>query len=153
MAFVEDGDLDVSVADGLRVVGPVVVALLAALLHAPRQHDDGLAVALPAHAPEVVSCRVQRPLRDDELTWRVVTRHVVGVDVVAAVLLVVRRLQLEARVVVRQDVGEAVLGPVHGQVGRRACLLSPHVLQLLKLLAETEVRVGRHDAVVLAKVL
>lgn len=74
-------------------------------------------------------------LRDDELARRVVSGHVVGVDVVGA-LLVVDGLQLVARVVVGQDVGEAVLGPVAGQVRRRARLLAPHVLQLLELLAK-----------------
>lgn len=84
---------------------------LAALLVASRQHDYGSRVALPTHPPEVVSSRVQRALRDDEFTWRVVARHVVGVDVVGA-FVVIDRLQLETRVVVGKNVGEAVLGPV-----------------------------------------
>lgn len=134
--LVEAGDGDVAVVHGPRVVRPVAVALLATLLHAARQHDDGAAATLPAHAPEVVPRRVQRALRDDELARRVVARHVVGVDVVRA-LLVVHRLQLEARVVVRQDVGEAVLGPVAWQVRRGARLVAPYVLQLLELLAES----------------
>lgn len=52
---------------------------------------------------------------------------VVGVDVVGA-LLVVDGLQLVARVVVGEDVGEAVLGAVARQVRGRARLLAPHVL-------------------------
>jgi len=44
-----------------------VVALLPALLDTAREHDDGPAVRLPAHPPEVVSRRVQRALSHDEL--------------------------------------------------------------------------------------
>ena len=87
----------------------------------------------------------------DELPGRVESGHKVGVDVVAT-LVVVARLKLDSRVVVRQDVGEPVLGPVARQVGGRACLLPADVLQLLVLLGEPEVRVGRHDAVVFGKV-
>lgn len=54
---------------------------------------------------------MQRALRDDEFARRVVARHVVGVDVVGA-FVVIDRLQLETRVVVGKNVGEAVLGPV-----------------------------------------
>lgn len=54
---------DVPVVHGPRVVRPVAVALLAALLHAARQHDDGARARLPAHAPEVVARAVQRALQ------------------------------------------------------------------------------------------
>ena len=55
--------------------------------------------------------------------------------------------------VVRKDVGEPVLGSVHRQVCRGARLVPPDVFQLLELLAEPEVAVGRHDPVVLSEVL
>ena len=71
----------------------------------PGEHDDGSAVGLPAHAPEVVPGGVERPLGHDELPLGVVARHEVRVDVVAP-LLVVGGLQLYPAVVVRQDVGE-----------------------------------------------
>lgn len=66
--LVEQRDERVAVAGGLRVVGPVPVALLPPLLHAPGQHDDGAAVLLPHHPPEVVAGRVQGALRHQELT-------------------------------------------------------------------------------------
>jgi hypothetical protein len=53
---------------------------------------------------------VERALGDDELARGVEPGHEVGVDVVAA-LVVVAGLQLDSRVVVRQDVGETVLRP------------------------------------------
>ena len=117
-----------------------------------RQHDYGPGVGLPAHPPVVVSGRVERPLGDDELPRGVEPGHEVGVDVVTA-LVVVARLELDPRVVVWQDVGEPVLGPVARQVGGGARLLPADVLQLLVLLREPEVGVSRHDPVVLGKVL
>jgi len=52
-------------------------------------------------------------------------------------------------VIVGQNVGESVLGSVDGDVCGHAGLVPAHVLQLLVLLGEAEVGVGRHDAVVL----
>ena len=66
----------------------------------PGQHHDGAAVGLPAHAPEVVPGGVERPLGHDELPLGVEARDEVGVDVVAAVL-VVAWLQLHPTMVVR----------------------------------------------------
>ena len=54
---------------------------------------------------------MERALRHDELPLGVVAGDEVGVDVVAA-LLVVCGLELYPTVVVGQDVGEPVLGPV-----------------------------------------
>lgn len=99
---------------------------------------------------ELYPCK--QPLDHAPRTDSTTYRHVVGVDVVRA-LLVVHRLQLEARVVVGQDVGESVLGSVAGQVGERAGLVPTHVLQLLELFAEAEVRVGGHQPVVVGEVL
>lgn len=76
MTVVEYSDGDVAVVDGPRVEGPIVVALLAPLLDAARQHHDGARVALPAHAPEVVPRRVQRALRHHKLARRIVTLEV-----------------------------------------------------------------------------
>jgi len=73
LRLVEQYDLDVSVGHMLHVERPVVVALLPPLLHAAGQHDDGPAVLLPDHPPEVVSGRVQRALGHDELSGGVVT--------------------------------------------------------------------------------
>ena len=95
---------------------------------------------------------MERALRYDKLPLRVESGHKVAVDVVGA-LLVIGGLQLDAAVVVGQNVGEPVLGPVARQVGGRAGLVPPDMLELLVLLAEPEVAVGRHDAVVLSKVL
>lgn len=50
---------------------------------------------------------MKRSLGDNELTRRIVTRHVIGVDVIGA-FVVVDGLQLESRMVVGEDVGEAV---------------------------------------------
>ena len=50
-----------------------MVALLTALFDAAREHDDGTAVALPHHPPEVIARRVQRTLRHDEFSRRIVT--------------------------------------------------------------------------------
>ena len=46
-----------------------------------------------------------------------------------------------------------VLWPIHWQICCGTQLISPNVLELLVLLAESEVGVGGHDAVVLSKVL
>jgi hypothetical protein len=109
---------------------------LPALFVASREHDYGSRVALPAHTPEVVARRVQWSLSDDKLARRIVARHVVCVDVIAA-LIVINRLQLVARVVVWQDVGETVLRSIARQVGERARLVPSYMLQLLELLAES----------------
>ena len=79
-------------------------------------------------------------------------RHKVGIDKITA-LFVVSGLQLDPGVVIRQDVGEPVLGPVDRDVRRGARFVPPHVLELLVLLGEAEVGVCGHDAVVLGKVL
>lgn len=63
MRFVEDGDLNVPVVDGLRVKRPVVITFLSAFLHTTGEHDNGTGIGLPTHSPEVVSCRVQRALQ------------------------------------------------------------------------------------------
>ena len=128
------------------------VTLFATFLDTSSEHDDGARVGLPTHPPKVVPGGVERSLCDDKLPGRVVARHKVGVDKVRP-LFVVCGLQLDPGVVVRQDVGEPVFGPVDRHVRRRARLLAAHVLQLLVLFGEPEVRVGRHDAVVLGKVL
>ena len=150
-ALVHDGDLDVSVVNGLSVVRPVPVALFSPFLHAAGQHDDGPGVGLPTHAPEVVAGGMQRSLSYDEFAGGVVTGNKVGVDEIGP-FLVVRRLQLDARMVVWQNVGESVLGTVDRHVGCRAWLFASDMLQFLVFLGETEVRVGRHDAVVFSEV-
>lgn len=73
MTFIQDGHLNVSVVDGLRIVRPVAIALLSALLDAPREHDDGPSARLPRHPPVIISGRMERPLRHDELARRVET--------------------------------------------------------------------------------
>ena len=55
--------------------------------------------------------------------------------------------------IVRKNVGEPVLGSVNRQVSGSTRLVSTNMFQLLELLAEPEVAVGRHDPVVLGKVL
>ena len=150
--LVQDGHLDISVVDGVCVERPILVALLSPLLIAPGEHHDGPGVCLPAHPPEVVPGGVEGALGHYELSLRVEARHEAGVDVVAP-LLVVSGLEFDPAVVVREDVGEPVLGPVDWQVGRRAQLVPPNVLQLLVLLTEPEVTVRRHDPVVLREVL
>ena len=152
VGLVEDGDLYVSVVDRVGVGRPVLVTLLSPLLVAPGQHHDGPGVRLPAHPPEVVSGRVERTLSHYELPLGVEPGHEAGVDVVAS-LLVISRLELDPAVVVGEDVGEPVLGSVHRQVRGSAQLVPANVLQLLVLLAEPEVAVGRHDPVVLGEVL
>ena len=54
---------------------------------------------------------MQRTLGHDELPLGVEARRKIGVDVVAAVLIVAG-LELHPAVVIGQDVGEPVLGPV-----------------------------------------
>lgn len=51
------------------------------------------------------------PLRNNELARRIVTGHVVGVDIVGA-FVVVDRLQLKSRVVVGKNVCETVFGAI-----------------------------------------
>ena len=46
-----------------------------------------------------------------------------------------------------------VFGPIDGEVRSGAGLVAAHVFELLELLAEPEVAVRGHDAVVLGKVL
>lgn len=79
---------------------------------------------------------MQRPLRHDELSRRVVARHIISVDVIGA-LVVIDRLQLKARVVVGKNVGETILGAVTWQVSKRARLVAPNVLQLLEFFAKS----------------
>lgn len=95
---------------------------------------------------------MQRTLGHDKLARRIVPGHIVGVYIVRA-LLVVYRLQLEARMVVGQDVREPILRPVTRQVGKGARLVAAHMLQLLELFAEPEIGVGRHQSIVFSKVL
>lgn len=117
-----------------------MVAFFSSLLDTSRQHDDSTTVTLPDHAPEVVASRVQRPLCDDEFTWGIVTRHVVCVYVIGA-LFVVDGLELEAAVVVRQDVGETILRTIAWQVCCSARLVTTDMFQFLELFGEPEVRV------------
>ena len=95
---------------------------------------------------------MERSLRHNELPLGVEAGHEAGVDEVAA-LLVVRRLQLDPTVIVRQDVGESVLRPIDGKIRGCTKLIPANVLELLVLLAKPEVGVGGHDTVVLPKVL
>ena len=59
----------------------------------------------------------------------------------------ITRLQLDARVVVGQDVGKSVLGPVHRDVGRRARLVPTNVLQLLVLLRKPKYESRINDSI------
>ena len=94
---------------------------------------------------------MKRTLGYDELPLGVVAGYEVGVDVVAA-LLVVRGLELDPTVVVGQDVGEPVLGPVDRQIRGRAVLVTTNVLQFLVLLAEPEVAICGHDTIVFSEI-
>lgn len=80
---------------------------------------------------------MKRSLRDDELARRIVAGHIIGVDVIGA-LVVVDRLQLESRVVVWKDVCEAILRTVAWQIGERAGLVTSNVLQFLELFAKSK---------------
>ena len=150
--LVHDGDLDVSVVDGLRIVRPILITFLSALLHTPSQHDDGSGVRLPAHPPEVITSRVKGTLSHYELPLGVKTGNKVCIYVVRTIF-VISRLELDSAVVLRKNVCESVLRPVDRKVCSSTRLVSANMLQLLKLLAEPEVAVCRHDAVVLGKVL
>jgi hypothetical protein len=74
-------------------------------------------------------------LRHDELSRRIVTGHIIGVNVVRA-FVVVDRLQLEARVVVGKNVGETILGTIAWQISERTRLVAANVLQFLELFAK-----------------
>lgn len=63
-------------------------------------------------------------------------RHIIGVDVIGA-FVVVNRLQLESRVVVWKNVGEAILGTIARKVGECAWLLTSDAFELLELFAES----------------
>ena len=134
-----------------------------ALFHTTSQHDDGTAILLPDHPPEVVPRTRKRSLRHDELPWTVETlwklgrkkkafvsklpylmiswqrslglrhfyRHVVGVDVIGA-FLVVGGHQFDTGMVVREDVCEAIFGAVHGKIRRHTGLIPSDVLQVLQ---------------------
>lgn len=80
---------------------------------------------------------MQRTLRHNELTRRIVTRHIIGVYVVRS-FVIVHRLQLEPGVIVWQNVGETVLRPVAWQVGKGAGLIATDVLQLFKFFTKSE---------------
>lgn len=63
-------------------------------------------------------------------------RHIIGVDVIGA-LVVVNRLQLESRVVVWKNVGKAILGTIARKVGESAWLFTSDAFELLELFAES----------------
>ena len=73
---------------------------------------------------------MQRALAHDELPLGVVAGHEVGVDVVAA-LLVVCGLKLDPAVVVGEDVGEPILGPVDRKVGGGATTIDAFITPFL----------------------
>lgn len=77
MTVVQDLYFNIAVVDGDRVVRPVLVAFLASLFEATRQHYDGPRIRLPAHAPEIVARRMQWALGDDELARGVVALCIV----------------------------------------------------------------------------
>lgn len=67
MRVIQYGNRDVvPVVHGEGIVGPIVVALLSALLYTAGQHDDGSTVRFPAHAPEIVASGMQRTLEHEE---------------------------------------------------------------------------------------
>lgn len=96
---------------------------------------------LPHHPPEIVLGAGQRALSGDVLPAVVVTRHVAGVDVVGAgVVLQVR--QLHSGRIIGQDVVVTVLPSVLRHSGNVHRLVSSNILQILKLLREQVVGVG-----------
>ena len=68
--------------DTVLVLRPVLVTLGGALLNDSVEHDDGLAVLLPDHGPEVGGGARQRSLGQDVRPVLRVHRHQAGVDVV-----------------------------------------------------------------------
>ena len=68
--------------DTILVFWPVLVTLGGTLLNDPVQHDDGLAVLLPDHGPEVRSGACQWALGQDVRPVQRVHRHQASVDVV-----------------------------------------------------------------------
>lgn len=57
--------------------------------------------------------------------------NVGGVHIVRSVIIV-GRFQLHPRVIIGQDVGEPILGPVRGQIGRHAALAQTDGAQILR---------------------
>jgi hypothetical protein len=54
---------------------------------------------------------MQRPLSHDKLSRGIVARYIIGVDVIGS-FVVVDGLQLEARMIVREDVGKTIFGTI-----------------------------------------
>lgn len=75
-------------------------------------------------------------MRHDELAWRVVAGHVVGVDVIRA-FVVVDGLELESRVIVGENVGKAIFGSITWQISERAWLVAANMLEFLKFFAKS----------------
>ena len=94
---------------------------------------------------------MQRTLGDDKLPGRIKSGNKVGVNVVAA-LVVVAGLELDPGVVVGQNIGEPVFRPVARKIGRAARFFSSDVFQFFVLLGKAEVGVGGHDPVVFGEV-
>lgn len=78
-------------------------------------------------------------------------RHVIGVDVIGA-LLIVDRLKFESTVIVRKNIREAIFRPVTRQIRCGARLVPSDVLQFFKLLRKSKVRIRRHGAIMLSKI-
>lgn len=89
---------------------------------------------------------MQRSLRDNEFTRRVVAGHVVCINVIRT-FVVVHRLQLEPRMVIRQNVCETILRTIARQVSERAWLITSDVLQFLEFLAESVLNVNFENSV------
>ena len=82
-ADVLHGEADVCKGhDPVLVLWPVLVTLGGALLNDSVEHDDGLAVLLPDHGPEVRRGARQRTLGQDVRPVHSIHRHQARVDVV-----------------------------------------------------------------------
>jgi len=142
---VQVSDLHMTVALGLALVGPVLVALDTALLQHVRDHAHDRAVLLPDHAPEVGEGVGHGPLGGDVAVRPLIAVDVVGVDVAAGVVAVVAA-ELDSTVVVGEDVGVAVLGlvGVHQRHVSAEQIGPDRVGDLLVELDEAEVAVHVH---------
>lgn len=65
------------------------------------------------------------------------TRHIICVDVVRP-FVVINWLQLESRVVVGENVGEAILRTIARQIGKCARLVTSNMFKLFKFFTKSE---------------
>eukprot|EP00047_Mylnosiga_fluctuans_P000375 m.191851 g.191851 ORF g.191851 m.191851 type:complete len:367 (+) comp10052_c2_seq2:808-1908(+) len=115
---------------GAGGIGPVPMALHLPGLDLLSQHDDGVRLGVPDHAPKGRERCWDRALRGDVAARAAVAGNIIGVDVVAVGVVVDDR-QHNPRVVVRHDVLIPILEPVLGLLADIAGVLHADCVERL----------------------